>query len=305
MKLQVAVVLAVVSAVQGSCPNACSGHGNCDEQEQCSCYLEGKVLNKDGNLDIDARLPQWTGADCSQMTCPRGISWTKASGTQDHVHGAECSDIGICNRLTGECVCHPGFGGIACARSDCPNSCNGHGMCRSNRQFAEKYARAMSTSTNLNFFLPRCTEAAGASQYQEENCAREIEHIDNYFNTFMATYDEAWDSNLQWGCDCDAGFFGPDCSLRECPSNFDPLDSVCDTLLANPNDMSVLDTVNLTTLILSTTDEDEDAEEYGYAYADYVAQFQTDHILQSDQGGKTALAQCVTVASIAAVPLGT
>lgn len=81
------------------------------------CYLEGKVLNKEGNIDTDTRLAQWTGADCSQMTCPRGISWTRASGTQDHSHGIECSDMGLCNRLTGECVCHSGFGGIACARS--------------------------------------------------------------------------------------------------------------------------------------------------------------------------------------------
>ena len=116
MKLPLVVVCAMMSTARAACPNSCSGHGNCDEQEQCSCYLEGKVLNKDGNLDADDRLPQWTGADCSQMTCPRGISWTRASGTRDHSHGAECSDMGVCNRIIGECVCHPGFGGIACAR---------------------------------------------------------------------------------------------------------------------------------------------------------------------------------------------
>ena len=119
MKFQVTVaaMCAMLVSVGAQCPNSCSGHGNCNEEEQCECFLEGKVLNKEGNLDSDTRLAQWTGADCSKMTCPRGISWTQASGTQDHAHGVECSDIGVCNRLTGECVCHPGFGGIACARS--------------------------------------------------------------------------------------------------------------------------------------------------------------------------------------------
>jgi len=37
------------------------------------------------------------------------------------------------------------------------------------------------------------------------------------------TYTFAWDSNKHFGCKCDAGFRGPDCSLQECPSNYDPL----------------------------------------------------------------------------------
>jgi len=37
------------------------------------------------------------------------------------------------------------------------------------------------------------------------------------------TYTYAWDSDKHFGCKCDAGFRGPDCSLQECPSDFDPL----------------------------------------------------------------------------------
>ena len=170
--------------------------------------------------------------------------------------------------------------------ADCPNSCNGHGMCRSNRQFAEKYARAMSTATNLNYFLPKCTDDAGAEQYKEENCARNIEHLDNYFSTYMATYDDAWDSNLQWGCDCDGGFFGPDCSLRECPSNVDPLDNLCEGLLTDVDNLKVHDSVGGADIILSTTDEDETAQTFGSAYADYLAQFTRTNILQSDTGSE-------------------
>merc|ERR1719331_3226885 len=54
---------AVVAVVHGACPNACSGHGTCDAQDQCLCFLE-----VDGNS-------MFLGADCSQFTCPRGVSW--------------------------------------------------------------------------------------------------------------------------------------------------------------------------------------------------------------------------------------
>jgi hypothetical protein len=157
-------------------------------------------------------------------------------------------------------------------------------MCRSNQQFAEKYARAMSSSTNLKYFLPKCTDSAGiATQYEEENCARDVEHIDDYFHTFMVTYNDAWDSNLQWGCDCDAGFFGPDCSLRECPSNYDPLDENCEGLYSTVEDLMVQTSEN-DPIILTTTDPDETAEAFGEQYADYIDQFDKEYILQYDKG---------------------
>ena len=162
-------------------------------------------------------------------------------------------------------------------------------MCRSNIQFAEKYARAMSTARNTNYFLPFCENEASATQYEAENCARQIEHLDNYFSTFMSTYKDAWDSNLQWGCDCDAGFFGADCSLRECPSNNDPLDPRCTGLFETVDNLSIEDKVLGETIILTTTEEEETAVSFGQAYADYVAQFNQDQILQSATGGSFPL----------------
>merc|ERR1711991_558669 len=38
-----------------------------------------------------------------------------------------------------------------------------------------------------------------------------------------AMYDSAWDAEYNYGCKCDDGFRGPDCSLIECPSAADPL----------------------------------------------------------------------------------
>ena len=36
-------------------------------------------------------------------------------------------------------------------------------------------------------------------------------------------YDEPWDAMKIWGCMCDLGYRGPDCTQKECPSRGDPL----------------------------------------------------------------------------------
>ena len=41
---------------------------------------------------------------------------------------------------------------------------------------------------------------------------------DYYGNTY-----ELWDKSSTMGCQCDAGFYGPDCSLRKCKNGVDPL----------------------------------------------------------------------------------
>lgn len=38
------------------------------------------------------------------------------------------------------------------------------------------------------------------------------------------TYTLPWDANKHVGCLCDAGYRGPACDMRECPSGGDPLD---------------------------------------------------------------------------------
>jgi len=93
----------------------------------------------------------------------------------------ECSNKGTCDRKTGECVCYDGYDGVACQRASCPgfpNSCSGHGVCKTIKQLA-------------------------------------LADNDNVY--------KLWDKDVTMGCECDKGFFGPDCSLRECKSGIDPL----------------------------------------------------------------------------------
>lgn len=161
------------------CPNLCSSHGRCDSPgRQCECF-EG-----------------FTGADCSLRVCPFSNAWTDQAVGIDNAHNsAECSNMGLCNRVTGLCECREGFEGIACERQSCPNLCNGVGECQS------MYYHALSKDPGTG----------------------------TVFN-----YDTRWDAHKIYGCNCDSKYYGTDCSLRYCPNGDDPLTGTDQISGSNP-----------------------------------------------------------------------
>jgi len=90
-----------------ACPNSCNKRGRCTARGTCQCFA------------------QYMGPDCSLFKCPLGTAWVDYAYGPDLAHRpAECSNMGTCDRLSGNCICRQGYTGRACDRMDCPNQCN-------------------------------------------------------------------------------------------------------------------------------------------------------------------------------------
>ncbi|KAG7378709.1 hypothetical protein PHYPSEUDO_009748 [Phytophthora pseudosyringae] len=162
----------------------------------CRCFLtevQGACpskCNRHGTCGSDNTctcFPGYTGYDCNSRACPKGAPWVDFATGQDSVRSVpqECSNRGRCNRGNGKCECDAGFAGAACERLQvCRTNCNGHGKCMS--------MRAMAATKN------------------------------DYNLLYSATYDTPWDADRIYGCVCDHGYTGADCSLRQCPYGDDP-----------------------------------------------------------------------------------
>jgi hypothetical protein len=117
-----------------ACPNGCSRHGFCKSYGKCECYT------RPGSTEL-----AWIQSDCSERTCPKGISWASHATSDSVAHAkAECSNAGMCDRKTGHCDCHPGYTGISCQRTTCPNNCNHKGRCVSQEFMAFEASKTYS-----------------------------------------------------------------------------------------------------------------------------------------------------------------
>ncbi|POM74652.1 hypothetical protein PHPALM_8358 [Phytophthora palmivora] len=166
--------------VNAYCPNGCNAQGTCGKNDKCTCY------ERQDQEDETIKYPAFKGADCSLRTCPYGDAWVQVPTATNVGHQlAECSNRGNCDYSTGHCTCYPGYEGKACERTECPNNCNGRGICLT--------LAAIIDGSPLN---------AGGTKPSDYT---------------------AWDAIKQMGCYCDQGYRGPDCSLKECPSGEDVL----------------------------------------------------------------------------------
>ena len=105
-----------------------------------------------------------------------------------------CSGAGTCDTTKGECACAVPFTGNACEFIQCPggltNECNKHGRCATMREMA-----LLATSNG-------------------DSDPRLYGSDPNNGNT--------WDADRIYGCICDEGYTGFDCSQRSCKYGDDP-----------------------------------------------------------------------------------
>jgi len=156
MKYLAALAL-LVSYASAECNNMCSGHGVCGANDMCTCYRNWRgndcseqtcqfgvafIDTPFGDLDHDGYVSKaadtagavgWTNWNKNVITqwAASGAPESFVSFAAQEAHGyMECSNKGICDRASGDCVCFDGYEGSACQRTVCPNACSGNGVCR-------------------------------------------------------------------------------------------------------------------------------------------------------------------------------
>jgi hypothetical protein len=176
----------------------CYGHGTClgfSENFRCSC--------DDG----------WFG-NCNMTTCPLGNAWFDEAKSDNEAHKpVECSNMGSCNRKTGECTCAEGFSGGACERLDCPSdellgTCSGKGRCVTMETLGRKRRDSLGDPSPVTYSYHMHTNKSDAL---------------------------LWDSKMIQACMCDIYWYqggiwtqnksdpvGYDCSQFSCPSGDNP-----------------------------------------------------------------------------------
>jgi len=187
------LIATLIGAASAACPNQCSGHGSCGNQDVCECYDNWGMGGGEGG-------------DCSDRLCPFELAWVDAPNSDNSVHQyAECAAKGICDRGTGECACLDGYDGKACARQTCKDGCNGHGTCAYMSQipFGTVYGdHAVNTGTDAWMSLGK----VGAQRYESDDGVL-----------------VAWDAERARACICDAEWSGISCANKMCPHGNDAM----------------------------------------------------------------------------------
>mmetsp|Transcript_26838 Transcript_26838/g.48664 ORF Transcript_26838/g.48664 Transcript_26838/m.48664 type:complete len:569 (+) Transcript_26838:363-2069(+) len=186
------------------------GYGNSGDRGDCGHALTSPITTCPGeSLCSDRGVCDpttlrctceegFTGGDCSLRTCKKGLAWFGYPSSNDVAHDVEmeCSNMGVCHRTVGECTCNSGFFGgacefMGCVGEDSEKSCSGHGECLSMRELGLRHKDAGGSSTPISYG----SDPNGAG---------------------------TWDADRIFGCNCDDGFEGYDCSLRTCTVGVDP-----------------------------------------------------------------------------------
>ena len=209
--------------------NNCNNHGACDYcNSKCDCH-DGYGSSRDMSYALNRDF----SPDCSTKSCPVGISIgsvphrinnayinknVSVSNYTEMHHPAECSNNGICNRVSGQCTCNPGFYGASCQKMRCQNSCSDRGVCQPMRRLSTNpLALPLSNSVRL---------------YENVNMTSGRDTHDNTWDAdfgHMCVCDSSWPVGLNVNETQQAEYFGPACQLRHCPTGDDPNTAIDET----------------------------------------------------------------------------
>jgi len=291
--------------VASECPNACSGHGLCGSYDMCTCdrnwqgsdcsqrtcpFGLAHVDTPKGDLDGSTTIGEFNDVVIPSSTVyPYGTtegfphmvdSAGNVQGNTGHAY-MECSNKGLCDRLSGECECLTGYDGAACQRASCPSKTGGSsGSGRSSS--SSTFNGFLGTGGGNSAFIGRSSATPLIDQCSGHGTCETIAELAYKENQNVYNL---WDKDSSMGCKCDSGYAGADCSERQCKYGIDPL--YTDDATAR---------VTHTKVKIESSDSNALSGEYALKFHDI---FGEDHItaplVLSSTGVINSVNHCVTV----------
>lgn len=219
--LAATLVLASFIGTNGECANGCSGHGRCTSYDMCVCNRNwmandcservcqfglAHVDTPKGDLDMNGVVTDGTKVVAeNSFVYPYGTTeafpFCRDTELNDIPHSAhyyqECSNKGTCDRTTGTCACFDGYDGAACQRASCPGfpeSCSGHGVCRSIEQLAnDDYGNIYKLWDRKSTMGCQCDKSYFGPDCSQRECKHGVDplYLDDSATLRIATYDVA------------------------------------------------------------------------------------------------------------------
>lgn len=210
-----ATMMAVVFA---ECPNACSSHGRCGAYDSCICYRNwgandcSERICQFGRAHVDTPLGD-LDASGGALTGGSADSWG-ASVIDDYLvaRGSDMYPYGTYEQYPRmEDSDHTVLTQSAHEYRECSNK----GMCDRSSGNCECFPGYEGSACQR----ASCPSSSNGVCSGHGTCKsiQELSLEDNG-NVYRL-----WDEDITMGCDCDAGYTGPDCSSRECKYGADPL----------------------------------------------------------------------------------
>lgn len=203
---QCIIILAqFVLICESECANACNGHGRCTGFDMCICYRN------------------WQSNDCSERVCQFGLAHVDTPKGDLNMDGmiSGPDEILVQNSFVYPYGTTEGYPGMQNSDlEDIENSAHYYMEC-SNKGLCDRQTGTC-----------KCFEGFDGAACQRASCPGHPKTCSGHgvCKTVkqLATSDyeniyELWDKDSTMGCQCDSGFIGPDCSLRECKYGIDPL----------------------------------------------------------------------------------
>jgi len=238
-----AVLAAFISRINAECANACNGHGKCVGYDMCICNRN------------------WQANDCSERVCMHGLAHVDTPKGDLDMSGS---------------VVRPGAAVVADNSFQYP-----YGTTEQFPQMEDTDLRPLSQSAHYYMECSNkgtCDRKTGLCDcfdgYDGVACQRAscpgfpascsghgvCKSVSQLAQADNGNVYKLWNKDVTMGCECDSGYFGPDCSERKCKVGIDPL-YLDDSSTVK---YSIFDFATLTTAATANFDDGHPTQGKGY-----------------------------------------